>query len=81
MQLHMQFNPSLRAVGCCEAPGEQLAVQCFAQGHFDMQTVGAGDQTANLAVKGVLLYPLSGQHDAPSLECYQNALHSCLHRQ
>jgi len=27
-------------VGCSDAPGKQLGVQCLAQGHFDLQLMG-----------------------------------------
>jgi len=36
--LCVELNRStLGAAGCSEAPGEQLGVQCLAQGHFNMR--------------------------------------------
>ena len=53
-------------MGHCEAPRQQLGVQCLAQGHFDMRTGKAGDQTANLVIKGphyLLTENVFGKHD------------------
>jgi len=35
--VHLTHSLLLRS---CEAPGQQLGVECLAQGHFDMQLMG-----------------------------------------
>jgi len=47
-------------VGCGEAPGKQLGVQCLAQGHFDLQLMGrAGIEPTTLWLQDGPLTPLS----------------------
>jgi len=53
------------AVGCSEAPGEQLGVQCLAHGHFDIETNGeSGDGTDSLAI---VVGPLSPRSCSSSM--------------
>jgi len=47
-------------VGCSDAPGKQLGVQCLAQGHFDLQLMGrAGIEPTTLGLQDDPLTPLS----------------------
>ena len=55
---------SLMAVAAMQgaAHQEQFVVQYLAQGHFNMQTGGAGNRTANLPISGRPALPLSHSH-------------------
>jgi len=47
-------------VGCSDAPGKQLGVQCLAQGHFDLLLMGrAWIEPATLGLQDDPLTPLS----------------------
>jgi len=47
-------------VGCSDAPGKQLGVQCLAQGHFHLQLMGrAGIEPTTLGLQDGPLTPLS----------------------
>jgi len=64
--LHLKDYPILSyegAVGCSEAPGEQLGLQCLAQGHFDLQLMGRdGIEPMTLGLQDDPLIPLSYSH-------------------
>ena len=60
MKLFSAFNPSLREQwAALTAPGEQFGVQCLAQGHFGLESVGDGNRTADSRIIGRLLNQLS----------------------
>ena len=60
MKLFSAFNPSLREQwAALTAPREQFGVQCLAQGHFGLWSVGDGNRTADSRIIGRLLNQLS----------------------
>jgi len=61
-------------VGCSDAPGEQLGVQCLAHGHYDLQLMGrAGIEPTTLGLQDDPLTPLSySRQPAGALRLFQS---------